>query len=84
MKKASPFAPGFAQTDVADCYPVPDSARTYNPKGNSLGKIPRNFESAIRRAVIDNHQLDPVNVLLAHTLKHFGEEFFAVVYRHNH
>ena len=84
MKEAGPVADGFAQTEIADGHPVSEPAGSEQPKGKISGKTTNNIERAVSRAIVDDHQLDRVVMLAAHTLECCGDEPLTVVGRHNH
>ena len=83
MKKAGPFANGLAQAEISGRHPISKPPWSNQPNAENIRKTAHDFESLISRAIIDNHQLDPVVVLLPHTRERRGDEPLAVVSRHN-
>jgi hypothetical protein len=83
MKKAGPIASGLTQTEITDGHPVSDSTGSNQPNRKNISKVTHNIESVVRRAIIDNHQLNLVIVLATHALECRGQESLAIVRRHN-
>ena len=83
MKKASPIAGRFTQTKIADGYPVPESTRSDQPYGKNRSKTTNNIKRLVGGAIVDDHQLDGVVMLVPHTLKCRGDEPLTVVRRHD-
>jgi hypothetical protein len=83
MKKASPIARGFTQAEIGGGYPVSKSAGSNQPNWENSRKLTHNVQSAIAGAIVNDYQLNPFVLLVAHTLERCGDEPFAVVRRHN-
>ena len=82
MKEASPIALRLAQTDITDGHPVSDPAGSDQSNWKDFSELADDIERAIRRSIIDNHQLRSL-VLTNHTSKGRGEEPLSVVRRHD-
>jgi hypothetical protein len=82
MKKAGPIALRLAQTEITDGHPVSHPTGSDQSNGKDVSEVAHNIERAIRRSIIDNHQLSSL-VLTNHTSKCRGEEPLSVVRRHN-
>ena len=83
MKKAGPFANGLAQAEIGGRHPISKPPRSNQPNGENIRKTAHDLESVIGGTIIDNHQLDPVVVLVPHTRERRGDEPLAIVSRHN-
>jgi hypothetical protein len=83
MKKASPIAGGFTQTEIAHRNPVSTSPGSNQPDGENSSKTMHDIERVIGGAIIDNHQLNPVVLLIPHTLECGGDELLTVVRGHD-
>ena len=63
VKQTGPISGRLTQSEIADSNPVSDSAGSDQPNRKRFGKIAHDIEGAIGGAIIDNHQLEPVDVL---------------------
>ncbi len=73
MKKAGPFAGRLAQAEIGDGHPIPKPSWSNQPNGENTRKTTHDIECVIGGAIIDNHQLNPVVVLVPHTLERGGQ-----------
>jgi hypothetical protein len=83
MKKAGPIADRLTQPEIGGGHPIPKSAGSNQPNGQNTCKPAHNIEGVIGGAVINNHQLNAVIVLVPYTFQCRSDKFFAVVRRHN-